>query len=346
MMQRSKWALLLAAAEVVGCSSSATSAPSSASPMDGSSPADAATGEPHVAIGPIDVPANVEKTVCIVTNLGNTEGIVVSSMTSTLAPGSHHLIVYRTEDPENLTPVECRPFAGIASGTDTPILIATTLDGTFSFPSGVGLELKPNQRLRVEAHYLNTGATDLKGQGTVTFHGTPGAAPFQPADVFVWGTLKISIPPMATFSTGPIFQAGIAGTHLVTLSTHEHRLGTRVQVWSSASEGDLGQPLADDTDWANPAWRSLNPPLDYSGSNGLSFKCDWDNTTDKAVTFGEGALDEMCFVLGYYYPSSGVDTCIDGSCMFATARFADAGAAADAGAPSDGGPDAGSDAAP
>ena len=76
---------------------------------------------------------------------------------------------------------------------------------------------------------------------------------------------------------------------------------------------DLGQPLADDTDWANPAWRSLNPPLDYSGSNGLSFKCDWDNTTDKAVTFGEGALDEMCFVLGYYYPSSGVDTCIDGS---------------------------------
>jgi hypothetical protein len=33
------------------------------------------------------------------------------------------------------------------------------------------------------------------------------------------------------------------------------------------------------------------------------------------VSFGESALDEMCFVGGYYYPSQGMDLCLDGMCQ-------------------------------
>ena len=38
------------------------------------------------------------------------------------------------------------------------------------------------------------------------------------------------------------------------------------------------------------------------------------NTTDQPVKFGESALDEMCFVILYYYPSKGVDVCLDNRC--------------------------------
>jgi hypothetical protein len=111
-----------------------------------------------------------------------------------------------------------------------------------------------------------------------------------------------------------MFQPGIAGTHFLSITTHEHRLGTRVQVWSSAAAGDMGPKLADDGDWANPAWKMLDPPIDFNGNNGISFQCDWRNTTDQMVPFGESALQEMCFVIGYYYPATKVDVCIDGSC--------------------------------
>jgi hypothetical protein len=90
-----------------------------------------------------------------------------------------------------------------------------------------------------------------------------------------------------------------------------------MQIWSSAAPGDTSLQLADDTDWANPSWRMLDTPIAFDGNGGLSFQCDWSNTTDKAVTFGESALNEMCFIIGYYYPSNGrVDVCLDGNCLY------------------------------
>ena len=274
----------------------------------------------QTSIGPIDVPSGVEKTVCIVKSLGNADDFVATTMTGDLRPGSHHLIAYRTSDTqENLTPTDCQPFAGIAIGQATPLIVVTESHVVWNFPSGVGLRMQPNQMLRIEAHYLNATTADLQGQGTVTFQGKPlsAAPPFQEAEVLVWGTQKISIPPQSTFSTGIRFQAGAPGMHFFSVSTHEHRLGTRMQVWSSAAPGDTSIQLADDTDWSNPYWRMLDSIIDFDGYSGLSYQCDWANTTDQAVSFGESALNEMCFILGYYYPSNGrVDFCLDGNCIY------------------------------
>ena len=64
----------------------------------------------RTSIGPIDVGPGVEKTVCIVKGLGNADPLFVSNITGDLAVGSHHLIVYRTTDQENLTPTPCPHF--------------------------------------------------------------------------------------------------------------------------------------------------------------------------------------------------------------------------------------------
>lgn len=309
---------------LLGCSSAARGGGSHAA-ADADSPLTTA----ETSIGPIDVPAGLEKTVCIEKRLGNAEDFLVSSITGDLAPGSHHLLVYRTSDTEeNLTPTACQPFAGIAVGKATPLIVITKPHVTWALPTGVGIRLQPNQMLRIEAHYLNAGSTDLQGQATVTLTGAPvsSAPPFQEAELLVWGTTKISIPPQSTFSTGPLFQAGVPGMHFFSVFTHEHRLGTRMQVWASKAPGDTATQLADDTDWANPSWRSLDHPIDFDGTNGLSFQCDWSNTTDQTVAFGESALQEMCFVIGYYYPSNGkVDLCLDGQCFYRSVDGGDGG---------------------
>jgi hypothetical protein len=54
----------------------------------------------------------------------------------------------------------------------------------------------------------------------------------------------------------------------------------------------------------------------FDGTSGLTYQCDWDNSTTQTVSSGESALQEMCFVGGYYYPAKGFEFCLDGLCAF------------------------------
>ena len=266
-------------------------------------------------IGPIDVPAGVETTQCIVVPLGNTEDVVLNGYTINLSEGSHHLIVYTTTDAEQDDPINCAPFTGLALGTDVPIVFANKKEETWAFPDGIAIDLPANQMIKIEGHYINTTAGDLQGTGNVSFATTPKAtAPaYQPANFNFFGTTNISIAPNATYSTGVLFQAGIAGTHLINVTTHQHRLGTGIQVWAG-NPGDMSNRIADDSDWSNPSWGLIAPQFDFDGTNGLTYQCDWTNTTDQTVGFGESALNEMCFVGGYYYPSQGMNLGLDAQC--------------------------------
>jgi hypothetical protein len=294
----------------------------SASPGDdggaGDGAAQLAPGDFQASFGPIDLPTQFETTECIVQSLGNTEDVVIQGLDSTLRPGSHHLIVYLTNQAPSAAPVTCSPFTGLVTGTDTPLALITKEHVTFQFPQGIAQEVPAGANVKVEAHYINATSGDLTGYGQVVFHTVPKAtAPaYRPADFLFWGTTKFSIPPNASYSTGPIFQVGPAGAHYLLATTHEHRLGTRAQIWASASEGDLSHPIADDHDWSNPSWQLLSPTFDFDGNSGLTFQCDWTNTTTATVSFGESALDEMCFIGGYYYPSQGMQFCINGQCKF------------------------------
>jgi hypothetical protein len=267
------------------------------------------------SIGPIDVPAGVETTQCTVVPLGNTEDVVMNGYNINLSEGSHHLIVYMTTDAPT-DPINCSPFTGLALGTDIPIAFGIKKSETWAFPAGVAVEIPANQMIKIEGHYINTTAADLQGTGNVAFDTTPKAsAPaYQPAGFDFFGSTNISIPPNSTFSTGPLFQKGVAGTHLISVMTHQHRLGTEAQVWASAKQGDMSTQLADDKDWSNPTWSLITPQFDFDGTTGLTYQCDWTNTTDQTVSFGESALDEMCFAGGYVYPSQGLNICFDGQC--------------------------------
>ena len=90
-------------------------------------------------IGPIDVPAGVETTQCIVVPLGNTEDVVMNGYAINLSEGSHHLIVYMTTDSAQSDPVNCTPFAGLALGTDIPVVFANKKSETWAFPAGIAI---------------------------------------------------------------------------------------------------------------------------------------------------------------------------------------------------------------
>jgi hypothetical protein len=303
---------------LASCSSSGSVASPGADAGGDTGASNANPNDISATFGPLTLAGGAETTQCIVFPLSNDADAVIASVEAHLSPGSHHVIVYRTTDMATSDPLTCAPFTGIAIGSDVPLFFANKDGETFSFPAGVGEDLPAHQMVKVEAHYINTTAADLQGHATVTFHTTPKASapPYQAANFVFYGTRTFSIAPNSTASTGTHFQVGPAGTHFFLVSTHQHHLGTRVQAWASKQPGDLSNQIADDKDWANPSWRTLTPQFDFDGTSGLSFSCDWNNTTGKTVTFGESANDEMCFVGGYYYPSKGFQFCTDGGCRF------------------------------
>ena len=315
----------------IGCSSSSSTDPSG-NPQDGGgtqtdtgSASDAPFGTdapstPPLAtgsIGPIPVAGGEDKTVCINKLLDNADDILATRLIADLAPGSHHMIVYRSSaTTENLTPFDCRPFESLFLSNDTPLLLVNARHVDFSFPAGVGLKLAAHQMVRIEAHYVNASKSSIDGNGSFSIQGKKlsEAGDYQLADFSFWGTRKFSIPPKAHATTGKKFQAGIAGTKGFALTTHQHSLGSQVDVWASSSPTDVpATPLLTETNWAAPKLVPID--IAFDGTNGFTYECQWDNPTDSTVTFGESGLtNEMCFLLTYYYPSHGFDICFDGAC--------------------------------
>jgi hypothetical protein len=277
-------------------------------------------------IGPIPLSVGEERTVCITKRLTNSEAMYATAIGADLAPGSHHLILYRSPaTTENLTPKDCSPFQGILDG-EAPLMIVEKAHDELDLPDGVGLKLAPQQMVKIEAHYINTTGGALEGMGDMKIEAVPVASAGQmvESDLSFWGTHNITIPPNSSWSTGVKWQRGIPGAKAFAVTTHQHHFGSEFKVWYSPTPSDTSAPpIADTTDWANPPLYRLNPLVQFDDSSGLSYECDWKNTSSSTVKFGESALEEMCFLWVYYYPSQGFDICFDGLCL---KRATDAGA--------------------
>jgi len=276
-------------------------------------------------IGPLPIDPGQEYTKCITVRLNNAEGAFVRRFRADLHEGSHHLILYRssaTDEAPNA--VDCQGFSGIFSG-DHPIFIAQQAKSDLVFPKDengvpVGLEIAPNQMVRIEMHYINTSTQPINVSGDIHIDTVPLSTNVVKSDLAFWGTTNINIPPNSTADTGVKFQRALPDTHSFALTTHQHHFGTRMQVWYGDSANDLSTSVADSSNWSDPPLELFDPPLSFpAGSGGFSskgfaYKCEWKNTSPNSVGFGEGFNDEMCFLWHYYYPSQGFQACVNGFC--------------------------------
>jgi hypothetical protein len=272
-----------------------------------------------VSIGPITLQAGQETTVCITKRLGNANALDITKMHTTLAPGSHHMIFYRSNDTtESPNPTSCQPFQGIIQGT-VPLFIAESPDSVLNFPQGVAYSLPANTMYRLEAHYINTTQQVLQGMGTVELYtNTNPATITDHANLTFMGNAQISIPAGRTCelpcggTPTPTFHALSAGTKVFGVTTHEHHLGIDAWVELTTGANVSGTMLVDNPDWNNPLLKLFDPPLEIQAGQGLRFNCKYQNDTNATVSFGESATEEMCFIWAYYYPDAGFQLCANG----------------------------------
>jgi hypothetical protein len=259
----------------------------------------------------------VENTQCVVVRLNNPDLIHVGQIHNELSQGSHHVIVYRTNDTvEQLTPFDCQPFADTLNpAKGSPLMITQKHDEVLTLPKGVAFTLQPTQMVRLEMHYINATTADLKVHAKATFTEILAAEFKDEADFLFLGNPDIKIAAHSTQTLGPTYlslkDANLTGVNVFGITGHTHQWGTNVSVALADSKAGPDKVLYDvpGWTWSEPATVYQDPPVVVPAGGGFRFTCEWNNTGNTDVKFGESANNEMCFFWAYYYPSKGAFVC-------------------------------------
>jgi hypothetical protein len=269
----------------------------------------------------IEIPAGGEITYCYYTTVTLDQAAGIKKWSSVMTPGSHHLIVFFTNDAQEAdgTLTANCGFAG-GSGLNFPIwsYSAQTATNEMDMPAGIGMQISQTQHMFVQMHYLNTNPTD-----PITVHVTINGETYAPEEQYTPAAAFV------TYSTDIHIDGGVGmtgsithtcsvpdGATFFTLGTHSHRRS--VETW--VTDGDTEVFRSDD--WEHPtdlehridAWADA-PYHQFSGD--LTYHCDYVNDLAQAVTTGDSAnVNEMCMAVGYYFPATTAKFCIDENIQF------------------------------
>ncbi len=314
-MRHALLACLVFSALTLGCKKSDTTGD------DTAADAPPLTGDVYTLTWPTQtIGTTIENTQCIWMRLNNTAPIKVHQIHNTLATTSHHLIIYKDQmdTTEQLTPVDCQGFTGALnpSGQIAPLVITQKEDDEVTLPDHVAYTLEANQMIKIELHYINSTDAAAQTNATINFYAADPATITDEAGVLFAGSLDIDIPAhspatLHQFLTLPTTDLDMSASKIFAITGHTHRLGTQVTVGTAASRSDaVTQVYAPAPfSWSEPLTTTYATPFSVPAGGGFDFQCDWTNTTNNAVQFGESANQEMCFFWVYYYPAQKPKVC-------------------------------------
>jgi hypothetical protein len=221
------------------------------------------------------------------------EDVAIVESRSSMASGSHHMFVFQTA---GLRAGGLETCGGLEFSAN--IHSSQRSEESYVYPPGIGRMLFANEGLRVQAHYLNTTSETITAYVAVTLEAVaPAAVETLAAQVFI-NTLSINVPPQSQGAATK--SCGVPqDIQLLTASSHMHRFGTHFEARTSD-----GQLVYETNEWAEPDPWHFDPPLPVPGGASIDIRCEYDNTTDTTLSFGESAdTNEMCILSGLYYPA-------------------------------------------
>ncbi len=256
----------------------------------------------------VTIPAGGEETWCYFFQTPNTGELGITRWESAMTPGSHHMIVYFTDQAAG-TPGTLEEGCGSLSQIWT--YASQTPTQTFQMPDGVGMTVPPGQYGFIEMHYLNV--TDEPLAAHVTLNGVafaPGV-PYTKAAAYVTYNTNINIPPGTPQQPATATATGSCdvspAAKFFTLSTHAHKRAVRTEVRDGASM------VFQSTDWEHPGSMDWSTEPFYSFTSGkIDYRCDYSNPEARTVRTGNSAeTDEMCMAVGYFFPATGPKMCLN-----------------------------------
>lgn len=273
-----------------------------------------------LSAGPFDVAPGTELVMCTYVRADNEEAADITLFHSEQSEGGHHLIVYTVDHAIDLPPSLCSQ-GGQPSWNQ--VVASQLKKEDQKFPEGVGYHIKPHQQFVLETHYINTTSAPLSASSSLELTFAEEGTVKQRAGTYFFGTMNIDVPPNGTFSKTALCKPPVPMT-LHTMFGHEHRRGVGVSVGHAPGAGAMS-PVYETKEWDAPPVAVFEEGMSLTTSDTIQVTCDWKNDEPTGARFPH----EMCFAIGYYWPSEGTLTCSSGGgkddCICQTSGTLDTG---------------------
>lgn len=254
----------------------------------------------------ITIEPGQEITYCYHTTIDLPRAMGVKKWSSTMTPGSHHLILFLGSDkPDGTIETNCG-FGG--QGLNLPVWTysAQTAVQESVMPAGIGMPIAAGTRAFVQMHYLNTTEEPIQAHVQIDAEAYDEGVEYIPTAAFITYNTNIDIAPMSTGTAGGECDLP-DDVKFFTVSTHAHKQAVHTQV------NDGTTMVFSSDNWEHPGaadWRA-NPNYTFS-SGKLTYRCDYDNQTANRIRTGDSAAtDEMCMAVGYFFPATQPKYCLN-----------------------------------
>jgi hypothetical protein len=253
----------------------------------------------NIHVGPLPVSAGTQAVYCTYLHLGNTQPIEVIGYTSTQTIGGHHLIlVLNKTDMPDAPPTACNQSTSVDPRTGSMIYISQVDQDSQLFPPQVGVTLPANASLMLQVHYIDATANDLTVSTSVNvLAGAPGSVTIPGAPLLYYAA-NFSVPPGNSSTFASCVNQNTEPLNFFMLAGHMHSHGTNFTLDFSEPDGGTTE-VYQTAQWDSPKEKQFDPPLSVTLGSEFTWTCDY--TNDTATTIQEP--DEMCAVLGNYYPA-------------------------------------------
>jgi hypothetical protein len=213
----------------------------------------------------------------------------------------HHMDLFQADASYGAATQACSPFAN----QSWRMVYAWAPGGkNMILPAAAGFPLEGTTHYVVQIHYSNVAhvpaQTDASGIDMCT---TNQLRP-NDADVMAFGTNHFTIPPRANYdlTCDYTIPSGTPALHVFAVMPHMHNYGHVLANTLVPSGSGAPVALGVQPNWNvnNQTWFDVGATV-HSGDR-MSTRCEWANTTDTTVSFGDSSLDEMCYAFSMYYP--------------------------------------------
>ena len=222
--------------------------------------------------------------------------------------GSHHVLVYQTAytaiptAKDDGTPVDTSGVFDCSDGATNGWSITKLIGGSqnregdaiLRFPDGIGVHIGGIAMINV--HYVNASDEPLQTDVKITFDTLPADQITQEGDILFLYNPMISIKPNATARAHwrcPVYK----DITIANVQSHMHARGVGYE-----ARVDGNAPFYTNAQWERVPVISLDGFTVKAGSK-LDYYCDYRNSEARQVYQGPRSTDEMCMLIGSYYPA-------------------------------------------
>jgi hypothetical protein len=264
----------------------------------------------------IDIQPGQEITYCWYFRTQNKKPLAITRWSSTMSPGSHHLIMFTTKDdvkqPGTVSTIDCGAGAGLAS---FPIWTYAAQDpqAELRLPDDDGegkplaIDIAGNQAGFIQMHYNNRTDQVIKAHVVVNAWALKENTEYTKTAAFVTFNGNISIPPNP--EPKPLhLEAQTCGVPTTSkfwmMTTHAHKQARYTRVRNGMPM--VGDKVFESADWEHPGAKRWDAAPFFTFDSGkLTYECEYRNTTNRTIQDGDSAqTDEMCMASGYFFPAT------------------------------------------